>query len=161
MLSLVRSAIAETFLPMLRRPPVLQMAALCHRMTDDGPEVLLVSSSRGRWILPKGWPIDGKTAGETALQEAWEEAGVHKAKVIEEPVGSFISRKRFDNGTEIPCETKVYAVKVRATKDAFPESHKRDVQWVAPEKAVKLVDDDGLRDVLTTFLQSKARLALI
>ncbi len=54
-----------------------QFAGLCYRMVGGKPEILLITSHRsGRWILPKGWPIDGKTPAEGAMTEAWEEAGV-------------------------------------------------------------------------------------
>jgi len=77
----LRSTLTNAIGPLFKRPNALQMAALCHRDTDDGREILLVTSSHGRWILPKGWPIEGKSGGETALQEAWEEAGVKSGKV--------------------------------------------------------------------------------
>ena len=73
MMSMTRSAFADTLLSLFRRPPVLQLAALCHRKTKRGREVLLITSSHGRWILPKGWPIEGKSSRETALAEAWVE----------------------------------------------------------------------------------------
>jgi 8-oxo-dGTP pyrophosphatase MutT (NUDIX family) len=39
--------------------------------------VCLVSSSGGkRWVVPKGHIEPGQAAGETALLEAWEEAGL-------------------------------------------------------------------------------------
>ena len=53
---------------------ILQIGALCLRDGQDGPEVMMVKSSRGRWIIPKGWPEDGQTDAETAKAEAWEEA---------------------------------------------------------------------------------------
>ena len=45
---------------------ILQIGALCLRDGQDGPEVMMVKSSRGRWIIPKGWPEDGQTDAETA-----------------------------------------------------------------------------------------------
>ncbi|MEM1303059.1 MAG: NUDIX hydrolase, partial [Pseudomonadota bacterium] len=54
-----------------------QFAALCYRIVSDKTQILLISSRRtGRWIIPKGWPIDGRTPSSCALTEAWEEAGV-------------------------------------------------------------------------------------
>ena len=86
MISIRRSDWADTLLSFFRRPPVLQLAALCHRKTKRGHEVLLITSSHGRWILPKGWPIEGKSGRETALTEAWEEAGVKKGKATKSPI---------------------------------------------------------------------------
>lgn len=54
-----------------------QYGALCWRLKDGKPQVLLITSRRsGRWVLPKGWPMDGLSGPEAALTEAWEEAGV-------------------------------------------------------------------------------------
>ncbi len=66
--------------PLLRRPKRLQMAAMCHRGQGDSKEYLLVTSrDTARWIIPKGWPIRGLKSNETALREAWEEAGVRNS----------------------------------------------------------------------------------
>ena len=75
--------------PVFRRPEFVQTAALCLRDSRKGPEVLLVSSlTSKRWILPKGWPMEGRTLAQAALQEAWEEAGV--TGVVETaPMGHF------------------------------------------------------------------------
>ena len=54
-----------------------QVGALCWRLHKWRVQVLLVTSrDTGRWVLPKGWPMAGKTAEAAAAREAWEEAGV-------------------------------------------------------------------------------------
>lgn len=151
MFSTIRSVWAQTILPIIQRPPVLQLAALCHRKTANGREILLVTSSHGRWILPKGWPIDGKSGGETAMQEAWEEAGVKKGKLAKKPVATFMTHKRYNDGRNVPCETTVYEIEVTKVANDFPEAGKRDRRWVSPDEAAELVDDAGLRGVLKSF----------
>ena len=43
----------------------------------SGRRICLVTSRRGKhWVVPKGCLEPGKTAGEIALQESWEEAGL-------------------------------------------------------------------------------------
>jgi len=149
MFNMMRDALSGAVRPLFQRPRALQMAALCHRDTDEGREVLLVTSSHGRWILPKGWPIDGKTGGETAMQEAWEEAGVKSGKVEKAPVGTFLSTKRMANGPDLACETSVYAIKVKTISDSFPEAKKRKRRWVKLPEAVNMVEDRGLRQLLS------------
>lgn len=130
-------------------PLVTQLAALCWRKrADGGREVLLVSSSRGRWILPKGWPMRGKSAADTALTEAWEEAGVTRGKVGRRPLGQFMGIKQMPDGDEVPCTTRVFAIKVADTADEWPEKARRDRIWVSVEEAGNLVIEDGLRDIL-------------
>jgi 8-oxo-dGTP pyrophosphatase MutT (NUDIX family) len=125
-----------------------QLAALCWRDGADCREVLLVTSSTGRWILPKGWPIGGKSGGETALTEAWEEGGVSRAKVARKPLGTYIGAKRTETGDDLPCRTHVYAVRVRECRDDFPEKDRRQRLWVPVAQAIDMVTEDGLRDIL-------------
>ena len=56
----------------------LQTGALpWRRAKGDQLEILLVTGRlSGRWIVPKGWPMRGKTMAKAAAQEAYEEAGV-------------------------------------------------------------------------------------
>lgn len=128
-----------------------QLAALCYRKGAAGREVLLVTSSSGRWILPKGWPIADLKPGQTAMVEAWEEAGVRKGKVARKPLGAFMGSKFSLSGDEEPCLTEVYAVKVEETLDAYPEVDKRDRVWVSVEQAQGMVLEDGLRAILARF----------
>jgi len=66
-----------------------QYGAVCWRLHRGRVEVLLVTSrDTGRWIIPKGWPIDGLSPAGTAQREAWEEAGV-EGEVIEDGLGVF------------------------------------------------------------------------
>ena len=151
MTSMLNNFWRDAVRPLMKRPPALQVAALCHRQGDTGTEVLLVTSSSGRWILPKGWPIDGLTASEAAQQEAWEEGGVKKASSDSAKAQSFLGQKRFDNGSIIPCEVKVFPFKVKKISDSYPESERRDRIWVSPARAAELVNDPGLKQVLDGF----------
>ncbi len=131
-----------------------QLAALCVRKGKNGREVLMVTSSKGRWILPKGWPMRGKKDGEAAMIEAWEEAGVKKGKVSRKPLGKYVATKITGHGDEEIAETKVYKIKVSKTKKKFPEYKRRDRKWVSPQKAAKLVTEDGLRNILRSFAKA-------
>ena len=153
MASMIQSFWTGALRPFFQRPPALQVAALCHRESPDGTEVLLVTSSRGRWILPKGWPIDGLTAAGAAQQEAWEEGGVKHSKAGETALGSFLAEKRFDSGAVVPCETQVYPIAVKAMDENYPESERRDRIWVSPTKAAEMIDDPGLRELLIAFAE--------
>jgi len=151
MTSVLRAIWSETIQPMLRRPPALQLAALCHRDTPTGVEVLLVTSSNGRWILPKGWPIDGMTAAQAAHQEAWEEGGVKAVDAPVDAIDTIQSTKTFDSGLTIPCETKIYELPVTEVANDYPEAHRRDRVWVSLEKAADMVDETALKTVLLNF----------
>lgn len=129
-----------------------QVAALCYKTVDGKRQVLLVTSrGTGRWIVPKGWPISGKNGAESALQEAWEEAGVKRADILEEPVGYYDYDKGLDNGDSIPVEAQVYLVHVRDLKEKYPEVDERKRAWFSPKKAAELVHETDLKEILINF----------
>ncbi len=135
--------------PMLGRPAALQVAALCYRERDGNTEVLLISSrDTGRWIIPKGWPMDGLDAAEAAAQEAWEEAGVRPKSKSVQSIGSFEYVKRLNSGTPLPCTTLVFPFEVQELANDFPEKGERSRQWLAPAKAAEIVSDAGLAKIL-------------
>ncbi len=149
--SMIQTIWTDAVRPLFQRPRALQLAALCHRVTKDGTEVLLVSSSSGRWILPKGWPIDGMSAVQAAHQEAWEEAGVKSNVMTKGAVGTFLSQKTYDTGLSVPCETKVFELEVDQVANDYPEAQKRKRVWVSPSKAAEMVDNDELKSLLANF----------
>lgn len=129
-------------------PARQQVAALCLRAGTQGPEVLLVSSLQTRrWILPKGWPMDGRSNAQAALQEAWEEAGV-TGKVEEAEIGSYGYYKIRKSGLPVPCRVSVFRVDVAALADTYPESAKRKRRWVPAAQAADMVHERELKDLL-------------
>ncbi len=128
-----------------------QFAALCYRIRKDKPEILLITSRRsGRWIIPKGWPMAGKTPGECALTEAWEEAGV-QGKVSEQCLGLFSYHKIDEAGENLPCVGLVFPVKVKSLARTFPEAGQRRRKWLRPKKAAALASDPELATIIRNF----------
>lgn len=149
MLTQLKAAWSGMVQPLLTRPKRLQVAALCLRGRGKKREVLLITSrDTGRWILPKGWPIDGLTAPGAALQEAWEEAGVKTGTVTDTPLGSYDYDKRMEGGVPVAVEVKVYAVEDVKMSDSYPEAEERNRRWMSPAEAATLVDEPGLREIL-------------
>lgn len=138
--------------PMLQRPKSIQMAALCYKTEASEKKVLLVSSrDTGRWVIPKGWPMAGKSSAETALQEAWEEAGVQAGDVAAQPLGAYTYNKRFESGWSQPVRTLVYPVCVTQLEKPYPESHERTRIWVDPLEAANMVQEPELKQLLVDF----------
>ncbi|SFT00457.1 8-oxo-dGTP pyrophosphatase MutT, NUDIX family [Sulfitobacter marinus] len=149
MMHVFKRAWDEMLLPMWQRPKRLQVAALCYRETPKGKQVLLITSrDTGRWIVPKGWPVDGLDGAEAALQEAWEEAGVSKADIESSPIGYYDYDKRLDHGLTTPVNAQVYLTRVRNLEDEYPEVNERTRKWFAPAEAAELVDEPDLQDIL-------------
>jgi 8-oxo-dGTP pyrophosphatase MutT (NUDIX family) len=138
--------------PLFRRPTRVQVAALCFRDDPEGKSILLITSrDSGRWIIPKGWPINGKNGPESALEEAWEEAGVVKADIDATPIGQYEYLKRLDAGMQTKVRTQVYRAKVKELADDYPEAAERDRRWVSPSVAAGMVAEPQLRDILNAF----------
>lgn len=128
-----------------------QFGALCWRKHRDGVEVILITSRRSkRWILPKGWPVDGATPSEAAAAEAWEEAGV-VGKVQPTVTGMFSYAKVLDDSTRLPCLVAVFPLKVRSVSDNWPERQERRRKWFSLKKAASLVDNPELAVLLKNF----------
>ena len=126
-----------------------QFAALCYRIRNDKPEVLLITSrGTGRWIVPKGWPMDGMTPAKAALQEAWEEAGV-RGRPIDQCLGIYSYSKGGSGG--LPCLALVYPVRVKSLEKNFPENGQRKRKWFSPKKAAARLSEPDLAEIVRTF----------
>jgi 8-oxo-dGTP pyrophosphatase MutT (NUDIX family) len=143
------------------KAPRLQYGALPYRFRPDGSiEILLVTTRRTRrWIVPKGWKIKGKKPAKSAAQEAFEEAGV-QGVVSGKPIGSFVYDKWLDDdGVTAPCEVRIFSLLVKRQGNTWREREEREVRWVDPGEALKMVDDQGLRDLIAAFADRQARKA--
>ncbi|WP_294230247.1 NUDIX hydrolase [uncultured Shimia sp.] len=149
MTNALKSAFDSVIAPMLRRPRRIQVAALCTREKKGATEVLLITSrDTGRWVLPKGWPINGLDAPGAALREAWEEAGVKEANINSEPVGIYGYAKRLDGGLEVPVDVTVFETEVTELVDDFPEAEERTRKWVPAQEAAGMVNEPQLQAIL-------------
>ena len=133
---------------MVTTPDTLQQAAAIPvRM---GQVCLVTSRSGKRWVVPKGCLEPGKTAGEIALQEAWEEAGL-AGTLRSEPVGSYLYEKdgRLYHVT-------VFLMDVTEAADDWPERPRRPRCHVRPQQALARVEHAGLRELLRKALRTEA-----
>jgi 8-oxo-dGTP pyrophosphatase MutT (NUDIX family) len=126
------------------------VAALPHRLTTSGEmELMLVTSRRThRFLIPKGWPMKGKTRAQAAAKEAAEEAGVVGRK-IRNSIGQFSYWKRLRT-TFVPVTVTVFALEVRKILKKWPERKKRQRAWLKLDEAELLVDEPELAALLRT-----------
>jgi 8-oxo-dGTP pyrophosphatase MutT (NUDIX family) len=128
--------------------PRSQVAALCWRMHRDQVEVLLITSrDTGRWVLPKGWPMDGYDAPGSAAQEAWEEAGV-TGTVNPAIIGLFGYDKVLAPEISLPCMVSVFGLRVAGLARRFPERGERRRKWFSADVAARKVAEPELRFLL-------------
>lgn len=120
-----------------------------------GGRICLITSSNGkRWIIPKGVIEVGQTAGETALQEVWEEAGL-VGSLSREPVGSYLYEKY--GGT---CHVTVFLMQVTEVAQEWPERELRERTWVSLAGALDRIEDPALADLVRKALSKRARVRL-
>lgn len=123
-----------------------QSAVIAYRFGADGLEVLLITSrKRKRWVLPKGVVEPGLTPADSAAKEAFEEAGI-EGRVEGRPLGSYQYRKW--GGT---CTVEVFAMRVTAESDDWPEAETRTRAWTTPAEAAGRVDEEDLKQMITAL----------
>ncbi len=128
-----------------------QFAALCFRIKRGKTQILLVTSRRTRrWIVPKGWPMEGRTPAEAALQEAWEEAGV-TGRAAGPCVGVYSYAKDVGSMDDLPCLAMLYPVEVKSLAKVYPESGQRRRRWVSAKKAAQLLTERELIRLILDF----------
>ena len=128
----------------------VQYAALPWRVRDGAVEVLLITSSNGRWIVPKGWPMDGKAPHEAAAQEAWEEAGV-RGEITSRPLGVFHFDKVKKDGRAKRLEVQVFPLAVTQEAAGWPEADRRERRWLDQAEAAAAVSHAELSALLAAF----------
>jgi 8-oxo-dGTP pyrophosphatase MutT (NUDIX family) len=116
--------------------PIRQAAAIPFR---DGRVCLVTSSSGKRWVFPKGLIDPGHTAGQAALIEAWEEAGLI-GTLDETPLGSYSYQKY-----GLDHQVLVFRMIVSEVHDAWPEKSLRERVWLSMEEAAQRVDEPQLQ----------------
>jgi 8-oxo-dGTP pyrophosphatase MutT (NUDIX family) len=132
-----------------------QYAALPWRWTDDHLEILLITTlSTKRWVVPKGWPLEGRSPCECAAQEALEEAGV-VGTTTPHPVGSFHYLK---TGETISCRVAVFALEVERQRRTWPEKALRQTCWCSVDEALTRISDPGLKRLIAKFAKERASL---
>lgn len=133
-----------------RRPPAIQVGAIC-RDPVSGDVALVTSRGTGRWVIPKGWPMAGRSLSGAAAQEAWEEAGI-RGHVHDTELGRYSYDKEQDEGFAIPVEMRVFLLDVTEAAEDFPEARQRRRRWFAPEDAARMVVEPGLKRILLSLL---------
>jgi 8-oxo-dGTP pyrophosphatase MutT (NUDIX family) len=133
-----------------------QYAALPWRLVEDRLEILLITTlTSKRWVVPKGWPVEGCSPSECAAHEALEEAGV-VGTTASKPVGSFAYLKRRKSGDEISCRVQVFGLEVERQRRAWPEKAIRQTCWCSVEVAIARVSDPGLKRLIAKFARELA-----
>jgi 8-oxo-dGTP pyrophosphatase MutT (NUDIX family) len=116
----------------------------------DGLLCVVTSRSGKRLVIPKGCLEPGKTAGEIALQEAWEEAGL--TGILEtEPIGTYLYTKM-----GFSYHVTVFVMQVTDVAEEWPEREMRQRRWLTRNEAMAQIEDRGLRTLIRGAFTSRA-----
>ncbi|KAK4190017.1 Diphosphoinositol polyphosphate phosphohydrolase aps1 [Podospora australis] len=116
-------------------------------LTEDKNYVLLIQSTRRKgWVLPKGgWEIDEECT-EAAAREAWEEAGI--VVTIDYDLGDIREtspRKKQSSSSEKKEKERAlyrfYEATVTSEEIEWPEKEKRERKWFTFMEAKELLKD--------------------
>ena len=131
--------------------PWLQIAALPWRLDEDDHRFLLLSSRETRrWVIPKGWPMRGKSLHQAAAIEALEEGGL-KGRISEDALGHYHYFKRRKDGTFMPCRVRVFSFQVIGLVAHYREAGQREQRWFTAAEAAEAVDEPELRELILSF----------
>jgi len=105
-------------------------------------EILLITTLKGNWTIPKGIIEDNHTPQESALKESVEEGGIWGI-VSEKKVGSYKYKKW--GGT---CNVKVYTMEVTKVFKKWEEDSFRERLWVPLHKVPQMIKNAKLTKLI-------------
>jgi 8-oxo-dGTP pyrophosphatase MutT (NUDIX family) len=120
-----------------------QAAVLAVRGVGADIEVCLIRRrDANNWGIPKGFIESGDTPEETALNEAWEEGGIH-GQLVGEAIGAYEYSK---SGARLTVA--VYVMRVVEELTTWPEIRLRERRWVTMDEAASALKRHPVRDLL-------------
>ena len=120
----------------MSRPPDYfynQAAALPVLESEGQIKIVLVSTIKGNWTLPKGVIDPGDSPKEAAIREAWEEAGI-EGEMDPHEFARFQQKK-----WEGTCTIRVYRMSVKSILDKWPEQDTRQRKIVSVNDALQII----------------------
>jgi 8-oxo-dGTP pyrophosphatase MutT (NUDIX family) len=108
---------------------------------------LIRKNDSDKWGIPKGIVDPGDMPEDTALKEAWEEAGV-MGGLVGPPIGNYTYDKRGNTYT-----VAVYVIHVTDEHPTWPEMEFRERVWKSIDEAAMLLENHPVRSLLA-LLQS-------
>ncbi len=108
-----------------------QAGVIPFRHKRNGIEICLIrDKGRKKWKIPKGFVDPGDTHRQTALKEAWEEAGL-RGRLVGELIGSYEYAK-----WNLELTVVVFLMEVKEVADEWEESGSRERGWALLDDAL-------------------------
>ena len=120
-----------------------QAAAIAVRWKQDDLEVCLIRKMGSKnWGVPKGLVDPGDTHEETALKEAWEEAGI-SGRLIGKSLGTY----KYDKWNST-FEVTLYLMEVLEQHARWQEAGFRERRWTSFSQAASLLSQHPVHPFL-------------
>jgi 8-oxo-dGTP pyrophosphatase MutT (NUDIX family) len=120
-----------------------QAAAIAVRWKQDDLEVCLIRKMGSKnWGVPKGLVDPGDTHEETALKEAWEEAGI-SGRLIGKSLGTY----KYDKW-DSTFEVTLYLMEVLEQHARWQEFGFRERRWTSFSQAASLLSEHPVHPFL-------------
>lgn len=113
--------------------------------------LLITSRGSGRWIFPKGDPIEGLEPWDVAAQEAMEEAGV-EGEIDPRPLGTYRTFKTLAIRRKM-IEVELYPLRVTRQFDDWAEKGHRHRHWAILPEAKRLISDGQIAQMAMRLSQ--------
>jgi 8-oxo-dGTP pyrophosphatase MutT (NUDIX family) len=131
----------------MKKKSAAQFGTIPYRKTQSGEvRVLLVKSSAGRWIPPKGRAKPKDSPFTAAARETFEEAGA-SGKLRKKPVASYRAKKKDGKGSRKP-KVLLFPLKVSRAARNWPEKRTRVRRWFSLKEARSAVSNHALKSQL-------------
>jgi phosphohistidine phosphatase len=122
-------------------------------MKKNQLQIMLVGSSkRNHWVVPKGIHEPGLSAQKSAEHEAYEEAGI-RGTVSKSMLGVYEYAK-----WGASCRVEVYVMRV---KEILPDSEweetHRGRKWLSTDAALSLIKEPSMRPMIESLHEFIAR----
>lgn len=119
--------------------------------------MLITSRRRARWIVPRGWPIEGRVPFMSAAVEAFEEAGII-GDTNSIPLTHFHYLKEGEDGAREQLRVTLFGMEVRGTLSHWRERHQRQRKWFGLDEAADRLDDVELARFVRQLVADPSRL---
>ena len=121
-----------------------QAGVIPFRHKRNGIEICLIRDKGGKkWKIPKGFVDPGDTPRQTALKEAWEEAGL-RGRLVGDSIGSYKYAK-----WNLDLTVAVFLMEVKKAADEWEESGMRERGWASLDDALARLKKHPVKPLLT------------
>ena len=128
----------------------LQVGVLAFSAEDTRSIIMITSRGKKEWIMPKGNIKKKCGKVKSALEEAYEEAGI---------IGKINENRFFDikiiKGKK-KYKLRLYYFEVEEMLEDWPESEQRSRKKVRAKKAIKFIKHKGLKRCLKEYMKEAA-----